>query len=208
MATYLGASDVTGLYVGSRQILAAYLGDEQVWPNIPNAQLPVANVSVGAADLDVQFVAVILETADITLGGGDIETFAGGVAFLETAVISVDAPSLTAQAMFAVLDGAPVTVGASDLTAEQFTVDDIILLGGDMQDSGSDGIALGGDEADGVVRIAWPSVVLDPATVTVDAPNPESNLLPAILLAGDEQTGVDVIALAGDEAPGNLIARP
>lgn len=208
MATYIGATDVTGLFVGSTRITAAYLGDEQVWPNIPNVRMPVAAVTVGGGDLDGQFVAVILETAGVTVGGADIETFAGGVAFLETATITVGAPDLTAQAQFTILDVAAVTVGAADLTAEPFTADDIILLGGDMQDTGTDGIALGGDEAGGVIRIGWPFAVLDLAAITVDAPDPESDELPAILLAGDEQSGGDVIVLGGDEAPGNLIARP
>lgn len=209
MPLFIGSLGIDKFYHQSKPITAIYLGAEQVWPNVPGTRLDLQPMALGGGDLQLApDVVMFLDLQVMELSGDDLATFVGGVAELDLQPLILGGGELTGQELYTTLDLQPLALAGGPISVGPPDTEDIILLAGDAQATGSDGIAFAGDEAPGVVLVAWPVAALDLQPMTLSQHELETTELTAILLAGDEQTGSDVIALAGDEAPGNLLVRP
>lgn len=204
-----GSTAFDALYRGSTAITAIYKGGEEIWPETPRIRVDLATIETEA--LDVVFVRQHIFGIDLAT----IETEALDVTFRTGVTLPVDLATIETTAFDVVLqpstlsvDLATIEIAAFDVTFFATTGADLILTSGDMQ-SGSDAIALSGDESGNVLAVSYPQIILSVDLATVETESLDATLfvLEPLAPSGDMQAGGDVMIFSGDEAPGTLLTR-
>lgn len=197
------------IYQGSTAIIARYVGEVEIWPETPRIRVELATIEIEA--LDVMFVRQHIFGVDLAT----IEVEALDVTFRTGVTLPVDLATVENTAFDVVLqpstlsvDLATIETTAFDVTFFATTGADLVLTSGDMQ-SGTDVIALSGDESGNVLAVSYPQIVLsvDLATVEIEALDATLLVLEPLAPSGDMQAGGDVMIFSGDEAPGTILTR-
>lgn len=194
-----GSTTFDAIKRGSTTVTAVYYGANQIWPEGEFLSVDTAQVSIARFDAaitrqhlePVTLGQIAIDAPDVTLSLATLASFSLGQ-------IAIDAFDVSLRPSSAAFGLGGIRVTGLDAIFVVPSVDEVIILTGDMQ-TGADELLLSGDQSPGSVLVTYPVVLATVGQLAINGLDISTSLVEPLAPSGDMQSGTDLMIFSGDE---------